>query len=88
MCADPTLHFVERANAEDLAVDHRHGLRGWRAGIEGDDGLGRVDGDLLRGRGRRGSLGSRGVDAVRLTGKLVIVGERRDRHDDEGGGKQ
>jgi hypothetical protein len=88
LVGDPTPHFVERANAEDLAVHHRHGLRGWRAGIEGDDGLGGVDGDLLRGRGRRGGLGSRGVDAVRLSCKFVIVCKCESRCHGENCGKQ
>jgi len=85
----PALHFVKRANAEDLAVHHRDRLGGWRAGIERDDGLRRVDGDLLRGRRLwRRTLRGRGVDAVRLARKFVIVCERQIRHDDESCGKQ
>jgi hypothetical protein len=73
LVGDPALDLVQRADAEDLAVHHRHGLSGGRAGILGDDGLGGVDGDLLRRRRRRrGWLGVWRLDAVRLAGKVVI----------------
>jgi hypothetical protein len=50
LVGDPTPDFVQGARAEDLAIHHRHGFRGGRAGIESHDRLRRVDGDLLRRR--------------------------------------
>jgi hypothetical protein len=90
LVGNPALHFIKRAHTEYLAVHHRHGLGGWRAGIERDNCLGRVDGDPLRGRLRswRRTLRGRGVDAVRLTCKFVIVCQRQIRHDDKSGDKQ
>jgi hypothetical protein len=85
----PALHLVERANAENLAVHHRHGFRRGRAGIERDDTLRRVDGDFLRRRRwRLGGLGNGAVDAVRLTRKFVIVRKHQARRDNERRGKQ
>ena len=52
---DPAAHLVERADAQDLAVHHRHRLHGGRAGIERDDRPCGVDGDLLRRRIGRGA---------------------------------
>ena len=89
LVGDPALDLVKRANAEDLAVHHRHGLRGRRAGILRDDGLGRVDGDLLaQAPPAAGGLRNGGVDAVRITGKFVIVCDCQIRHDHESHGKQ
>jgi len=90
LVGDPTLDFVKRANTEDLAVHHRHGLRSRRAGIERDDRLGRVDGDLPRRllRRRGGGPGNGGVDAVRFTCKFVIVRKCQIRYGDESRGKQ
>jgi len=74
LVGDPALDLVKRAGAEDLAVHHRHGLGSRRAGILRHDRLGGVDCDLLRRglRRCRSRCGNGGLDAVRLTGEVVI----------------
>ena len=90
LVGDPTADFVQRADAKDLAVHHRHRFGGGRAGIESHDRLRRVDGDFSPRRlgGRRCGTGrNERIDAARLAGKLVM-GDRQCRRRQESRGKE